>query len=153
MSGTFSSFVLGLPIFAFAKLMCFRELYVGDLLLVCPWNESKVYVGDLLPVIVLRTLAENEFVETLSRGPFPRFTVEKAFGRGQRPRPNVFNMSDTEEMLEGQVSSKHRLLDTIMDPALDWVAPEPRGIASTLTPGDPMLYTIVEDNVAGPVLH
>ncbi|PNX63716.1 hypothetical protein L195_g061769, partial [Trifolium pratense] len=30
------------------------------------------------------------------------------------------------------------------------VAPEPRGISSTLTPGDPRLYTVVEDSRNGP---
>ncbi|CAJ2656742.1 unnamed protein product [Trifolium pratense] len=60
-------------------------------------------------------------------------------------------MSDTEEIAGNQAASKHKLVDTITDPALDWVAPEPRGIASTLTADDPQLYTIVEDIRNGPV--
>ncbi|CAJ2668024.1 unnamed protein product [Trifolium pratense] len=60
-------------------------------------------------------------------------------------------MSDTEEMTGSQAAAKHKLVDTITDPALDWVAPEPRGIASTLTAEDPRLYTIVEDVGNGPV--
>ncbi|MCI68681.1 hypothetical protein A2U01_0089942, partial [Trifolium medium] len=34
-------------------------------------------------------------------------------------------------------AENHRLVDTITDPKLDWVGPEPRGIASviTATPG------------------
>ncbi|MCI98086.1 hypothetical protein A2U01_0119389, partial [Trifolium medium] len=31
-------------------------------------------------------------------------------------------------------SESHRLVDTITDPELDWVGPEPRGIASVITP-------------------
>ncbi|CAJ2644657.1 unnamed protein product [Trifolium pratense] len=60
-------------------------------------------------------------------------------------------MSDTEGVPEGQASSKHKLVDTIADPELAWVAPEPRGIASVLTANDSWLYTIVENNGAGPV--
>ncbi|CAJ2661720.1 unnamed protein product [Trifolium pratense] len=58
-------------------------------------------------------------------------------------------MSDTKGVPEGQASSKHKLVDTITDPELAWVAPEPRGIASTITAQDPRLFTIVEG--AGPV--
>ncbi|CAJ2652552.1 unnamed protein product [Trifolium pratense] len=60
-------------------------------------------------------------------------------------------MSDTEEMTGSQAASKHKLVDTITDPELAWVAPEPRGIISTLTAEDPRLYTIVEDVRNGPV--
>ncbi|PNX85226.1 hypothetical protein L195_g041293 [Trifolium pratense] len=51
---------------------------------------------------------------------------------------------------ESHASSKHKLVDTIIGPNLPWVAPEPRGIASTLTAHDPKLYTVVEDNGTGP---
>ncbi|CAJ2654269.1 unnamed protein product [Trifolium pratense] len=54
-------------------------------------------------------------------------------------------MSDTEEMTGSQAASKHKLVDTITDPELAWVAPEPRGIASTITAQDPRLFTIVEE--------
>ncbi|PNX67252.1 hypothetical protein L195_g063431, partial [Trifolium pratense] len=43
-----------------------------------------------------------------------------------------------------QAASKHKLVDTITDPELAWVAPEPRGIASTITAQDPRLFTIAE---------
>ncbi|CAJ2635127.1 unnamed protein product [Trifolium pratense] len=60
-------------------------------------------------------------------------------------------MSDTEEVAGSQATSKHKLVDTITDPELAWVAPEPRGIASTIIANDPRFYTIVENNGAGPV--
>ncbi|MCI70889.1 hypothetical protein A2U01_0092152, partial [Trifolium medium] len=43
-------------------------------------------------------------------------------------------------------SESHRLVDTITDPELDWVGPEPRGIASVITPTAFGVYTIVEDD-------
>ncbi|CAJ2655906.1 unnamed protein product [Trifolium pratense] len=54
-------------------------------------------------------------------------------------------MSDIEEVAGSQGASKHKLVDTITDPELAWVAPEPRGIASTITAQDPRLFTVVED--------
>ncbi|CAJ2647606.1 unnamed protein product [Trifolium pratense] len=54
-------------------------------------------------------------------------------------------MSDVEEVTGSQATSKHKLVDTITDPELAWVAPEPRGIASTITAQDPRLFTIVEE--------
>ncbi|PNY07658.1 hypothetical protein L195_g010827 [Trifolium pratense] len=78
--------------------------------------------------------------------PLPNAVVTPAFGRGQRPRPNVFRMSEIEGIPESHASSKHKLVDTITDPRLAWVASEPRGIASTLTAHDPKLYIVVEDN-------
>ncbi|MCI56918.1 hypothetical protein A2U01_0078169, partial [Trifolium medium] len=39
----------------------------------------------------------------------------------------------------------HRLVDTITDPQLAWVGPEPRGIASVITSTAGGTYTIVED--------
>ncbi|PNY07559.1 hypothetical protein L195_g004059 [Trifolium pratense] len=53
-------------------------------------------------------------------------------------------MSDTEEVLEVPGQEKFKLVDCITDPELDWVAPEPRGIASVLTFDDHKLYTVVE---------
>ncbi|PNX67541.1 hypothetical protein L195_g055684, partial [Trifolium pratense] len=53
-------------------------------------------------------------------------------------------MSDNEEVVESQGAEKYGLFDTITDPELDWVGPEPRGIASVLTPDDPKLHTAVE---------
>ncbi|PNX73673.1 hypothetical protein L195_g029576 [Trifolium pratense] len=55
-------------------------------------------------------------------------------------------MSDIEEVTGSQATSKHKLVDTITDPELAWVAPEPRGIASTITAQDPRLFTVVEDD-------
>ncbi|MCI51533.1 hypothetical protein A2U01_0072777, partial [Trifolium medium] len=43
-------------------------------------------------------------------------------------------------------SESHRLVDAITDPELDWVRPEPRGIASVITPTALGVYTIVEDD-------
>ncbi|MCI71779.1 hypothetical protein A2U01_0093042, partial [Trifolium medium] len=43
-------------------------------------------------------------------------------------------------------SESHRLVDMITDPELDWVWPEPRGIASMITPTALGVYTIVEDD-------
>ncbi|MCI69523.1 hypothetical protein A2U01_0090785, partial [Trifolium medium] len=43
----------------------------------------------------------------------------------------------------------HRLVDIITDPRLDWVRPEPRGIASVITPTARGVYTIVEDTEEG----
>ncbi|MCI57657.1 hypothetical protein A2U01_0078908, partial [Trifolium medium] len=40
--------------------------------------------------------------------------------------------------------------DTIDDPELDWVGPEPRGIASVLTPKTPNLHTLVEERGDSP---
>ncbi|MCI46628.1 hypothetical protein A2U01_0067869, partial [Trifolium medium] len=40
----------------------------------------------------------------------------------------------------------HRLVDTITDPELDWVGPEPRVIASVITPTALGMYTIVEED-------
>ncbi|CAJ2667127.1 unnamed protein product [Trifolium pratense] len=54
-------------------------------------------------------------------------------------------MSDGEEVTGSQATSKHKLVDTITDPELAWVAPEPRGIASTITAQDPRLFTVVEE--------
>ncbi|MCI65431.1 hypothetical protein A2U01_0086689, partial [Trifolium medium] len=45
------------------------------------------------------------------------------------------------ESLESQ-----RLVDTITDPELDWVGPEPRGIASVITLTALGVYTIIEDD-------
>ncbi|CAJ2646870.1 unnamed protein product [Trifolium pratense] len=53
-------------------------------------------------------------------------------------------MSDIEEVVDSQGVVRYGLLDTITDPELDWVGPEPRGIASVLTPNDPKLHTVVE---------
>ncbi|CAJ2653374.1 unnamed protein product [Trifolium pratense] len=58
-------------------------------------------------------------------------------------------MSDTEEATGSQATSKHKLVDTITDLELAWVAPESRGIASTITAQDPRFFTIVEG--VGPV--
>jgi hypothetical protein len=49
-------------------------------------------------------------------------------------------MADIEEPVES-----HRLVDTITDERLAWVAPEPRGAASSIVQGDPSVHTIVED--------
>ncbi|CAJ2629428.1 unnamed protein product [Trifolium pratense] len=57
-------------------------------------------------------------------------------------------MSETEEVVETQGAEKYTLVDCITDPALDWVAPEPRGIASSLTSQDPRLYMTVEQQRA-----
>ncbi|CAJ2651627.1 unnamed protein product [Trifolium pratense] len=57
-------------------------------------------------------------------------------------------MSETEEVAETQGAEKYTLVDCITDPALDWVAPEPRGIASSLTSQDPRLYMTVEQQRA-----
>ncbi|MCH90891.1 hypothetical protein A2U01_0011814, partial [Trifolium medium] len=54
-------------------------------------------------------------------------------------------MSDTKEIVENG-----RLVDTIDDPELDWVRPEPRGIASVLTPETPNLHTLVDERGDGP---
>ncbi|PNX84154.1 hypothetical protein L195_g040208, partial [Trifolium pratense] len=53
-------------------------------------------------------------------------------------------MSEAEEVVETHVVEKHALVDCITDPALDWVAPEPRGIASTLNSRDPRVFLTVE---------
>ncbi|MCI96329.1 hypothetical protein A2U01_0117629, partial [Trifolium medium] len=45
----------------------------------------------------------------------------------------------------GEPGEDHRLFDTITDPQLDWVGPEPRGIASVITPTALGVYTVVED--------
>ncbi|MCI86290.1 hypothetical protein A2U01_0107570, partial [Trifolium medium] len=45
-----------------------------------------------------------------------------------------------------QNRQSHKLVDTITDPELDWVDPEPRGIASVITPIALGVYTIVEDD-------
>ncbi|CAJ2652268.1 unnamed protein product [Trifolium pratense] len=57
-------------------------------------------------------------------------------------------MSESEEVVESQGAEKYTLVDCITDPALDWVAPEPRGIASALTSQDPRLHMIVEQQRA-----
>ncbi|MCI78163.1 hypothetical protein A2U01_0099433, partial [Trifolium medium] len=54
-------------------------------------------------------------------------------------------MSDTEEIVENR-----RLVDTIDDLELDWVGPEPRGIASVLTLETPNLHNLVEERGDGP---
>ncbi|MCI73463.1 hypothetical protein A2U01_0094727, partial [Trifolium medium] len=43
-------------------------------------------------------------------------------------------------------SKNHRLVDRITDPELDWVGPEPRGIASVITLTALGVFTIVEDD-------
>ncbi|MCI91860.1 hypothetical protein A2U01_0113155, partial [Trifolium medium] len=43
-------------------------------------------------------------------------------------------------------SESHRLVEAITDPELDWIGPEPRGIASVITPTALGVYTIVEDD-------
>jgi hypothetical protein len=53
-------------------------------------------------------------------------------------------MADIEEPVES-----HRLVDTITDERLAWVAPEPRGAASSIVQGDPSVHTIVEDRREG----
>ncbi|MCI49960.1 hypothetical protein A2U01_0071204, partial [Trifolium medium] len=40
-------------------------------------------------------------------------------------------------------SESPRLVDTITEPELDWVGPEPRGITSVITPTALGVYTIV----------
>ncbi|CAJ2642320.1 unnamed protein product [Trifolium pratense] len=62
-------------------------------------------------------------------------------------------MSESEEVVEIQGAEKYTLVDCITDPALDWVAPEPRGIASALTPKDPRLCTTVEQRRANEPQH
>ncbi|CAJ2674992.1 unnamed protein product [Trifolium pratense] len=62
-------------------------------------------------------------------------------------------MSESEEVVESQGAEMYTLVDCITDPALDWVAPEPRGIASALTPKDPRLYTTVEQRRANEPQH
>ncbi|CAJ2646544.1 unnamed protein product [Trifolium pratense] len=64
-----------------------------------------------------------------------------------------FKMSESEEVVEVQGAEKYTLVDCITDPALDWVAPEPRGIASALTPEDPKLHTTVEQRRANEPKH
>ncbi|MCI22158.1 hypothetical protein A2U01_0043334, partial [Trifolium medium] len=44
-----------------------------------------------------------------------------------------------------EASEKYKLVDTIIEPALDWVGLEPRGIASTITPTAGGTYTLVEE--------
>ncbi|GAU28895.1 hypothetical protein TSUD_293470 [Trifolium subterraneum] len=53
-------------------------------------------------------------------------------------------MADIEEPVES-----HRLVDTITDERLAWVAPEPRGAASSIVQGDSSVHTIVEDRGEG----
>ncbi|MCH83851.1 hypothetical protein A2U01_0004677, partial [Trifolium medium] len=50
----------------------------------------------------------------------------------------VLNMAEPAE--------DHCLVDTITDPELAWVGPEPRGIASVITPTTLGVYTIVEED-------
>ncbi|GAU10513.1 hypothetical protein TSUD_419410, partial [Trifolium subterraneum] len=57
-------------------------------------------------------------------------------------------MADIEEPIE-----ENRLVDTITDPALSWVAPEPRGIASSLERGDGNIFSIVEERAEGGPVH
>ncbi|PNX72089.1 hypothetical protein L195_g027978, partial [Trifolium pratense] len=54
----------------------------------------------------------------------------------------VFRMSDTEEVTGSQAASKHKLVATITDPELAWVAPEPRGerICSSYIEGGFTMY-------------
>ncbi|MCI09924.1 hypothetical protein A2U01_0031015, partial [Trifolium medium] len=49
----------------------------------------------------------------------------------------------------GEPAEDHRLVDIITDPRLDWVGPEPRGIASVITPTAGGVYIIVEDTEEG----
>ncbi|MCI61645.1 hypothetical protein A2U01_0082902, partial [Trifolium medium] len=49
----------------------------------------------------------------------------------------------------GEPAEDHRLVDIITDPRLDRVGPEPRGIASVITPTAGEVYTIVEDTEEG----
>ncbi|MCH85859.1 hypothetical protein A2U01_0006711 [Trifolium medium] len=49
----------------------------------------------------------------------------------------------------GEPVEDHHLVDIITDPRLDWVGPEPRGIASVITPTAGRVYTIVEDTKEG----
>ncbi|GAU22737.1 hypothetical protein TSUD_138610 [Trifolium subterraneum] len=53
-------------------------------------------------------------------------------------------MADIEELVES-----HRLVDTITNPKLAWVAPKPRGIASAFVQGDPNIHSIVEERGEG----
>ncbi|MCI94462.1 hypothetical protein A2U01_0115760, partial [Trifolium medium] len=45
----------------------------------------------------------------------------------------------------GEPEEDHRLVDTITYPKMDWVGPEPRGIALVITPTALGVHTIVED--------
>ncbi|MCI42786.1 hypothetical protein A2U01_0064023, partial [Trifolium medium] len=47
-----------------------------------------------------------------------------------------------------EITENHRLVDTITDPQLSWVGPEPRGIASTITLTAGGMYTLVEEGNA-----
>ncbi|MCI68241.1 hypothetical protein A2U01_0089501, partial [Trifolium medium] len=49
-----------------------------------------------------------------------------------------------------EAAESRRLVDTIDDPELDWVGPEPRGIASVLMQETPNLHTTVEERRNGP---
>ncbi|GAU29988.1 hypothetical protein TSUD_160730 [Trifolium subterraneum] len=95
---------------------------------------------------------------------------DEGFGRGQRPRPfyalslelwwkggfdfaveftflhcfSGTSMADIEELIES-----HRLVDTITDEKFAWVAPEPRGAASSIVQWDPSVHSIVEDRGEG----
>ncbi|GAU47136.1 hypothetical protein TSUD_379140 [Trifolium subterraneum] len=118
------------------------------------------------------------FIVNVCRGASPRFDslgiyvgdLLPGFGRGQRPRPfyalslelrwkggfdltveftflhcfSGTSMEDIEEPIE-----IHRLVDTITDEKLAWVAPEPRGVASAIAQGDPSVCSIVEDKGEG----
>ncbi|MCI13946.1 hypothetical protein A2U01_0035069 [Trifolium medium] len=47
-------------------------------------------------------------------------------------------------------AENHRLVDTITEPELAWVGPEPRRIASVITPTALGVYTIIEEDYANP---
>ncbi|MCH82876.1 hypothetical protein A2U01_0003689 [Trifolium medium] len=49
----------------------------------------------------------------------------------------------------GEPAEDHRMVDIITDPRLDWVGPEPRGIASVITPTTGETCTIVEHREDG----
>ncbi|MCH85023.1 hypothetical protein A2U01_0005864, partial [Trifolium medium] len=57
---------------------------------------------------------------------------------GNSESGRVLNMAEPAE--------NHHLVDTITNPELGWVGPEPRGIASVITPTTLGVYTIVEED-------
>ncbi|MCH79894.1 hypothetical protein A2U01_0000655 [Trifolium medium] len=144
--------LLAFDIFINKEFRSSISFYVASSAFPSPLNGDWSYAGDekedeqcgvtgFCEFVSRKLSSQNPRVyKTLCRGPSPRFNLCE-IAEIEFAEDSMFYMADfAKEPVEG-----HRLVDTVTDPELAWVRPEPRGIASVIKPTAGGMHTEIED--------